>query len=255
MSKLEAIAKLNPKNQRYENGVGGKNTKDAPLDATDIAMALSALDDRIGALLLALKYGGDLAEHARRTRRWRAFLRDEQKRAEQAAKKAEKEGRPVPGVIQHGTPPELWRAGVWQVELTNAMQAKFLPIAREEQWKPGRRDIGGRTVTRDLGSVVKFVCLHAILEYAVPNTCPECKGRKWKFPKHGGKSGTKPCPRCAAAGVLPLSDRARARELGFSEATWRRHWARRYQRMLTFLEWAEAHAKKQFRDVMAREEV
>lgn len=252
MSRLELLTRLNAKNQQYSNGAG-KSTREAALQGADVAMALSAIDDRIGSLLLALKYAEDLPELLRRSARWAAFLRAEQKRHRAEVKEAEQRGHEPPARVRHGVPPELWKAGVWQAELTAAMVARWLPIAREEAWRPGLRRVGDRTVTRDLRQVVQLVCLHAILEYAVPLMCPECKGRKYRYPKQSGEAA-KPCQRCRAAGTVAVSGRERARELGFSEATWRRHWARRYERMLSFLEWAEAAARKQFYKATQREE-
>ena len=78
-------------------------------------------------------------------------------------------------------------------------------------------------------------------ELARPNLCGDC----------GGAGETMAgalrivCPTCEGRGVLPVSDRSRAAQIGRDEAAYRRTWRPMYEWLLRQLADAEAEARRQ----------
>lgn len=109
--------------------------------------------------------------------------------------------------------------------LEQRLHARVLAMAQREHWiieKP-----------RKLSDLTRALLRLALLEFLIPPQCSLCKGRAKRYSR--AARADVPCQRCDGVGSLPLKGRERARELGIAHTTWDRTWAKRYQRIQSFL--------------------
>ena len=88
-------------------------------------------------------------------------------------------------------------------------------------------------ISADLGTinpVYERIRKSVVKEIAEPNHCPACRGRRIVMTQRGPRD----CERCAGAGVLPCSNRMRAKVLKVSETPYRITWDRPYTWLLGY---------------------
>jgi len=218
----ELLARLNPKNCRFDIGQGGMPT----LTDTDIAGALGMVPNGLGRDILIYLHWPEGARIDRKS-----ILR-----AMAEATRAEMDRRD-----------ELVRIArlAYHIERENWAE-------RAHHNEQHRRDMDRARGEHETAKLIAWPHdpeMHARLRHSVldemsaPNHCRECAGRGERVVRMGVRAS---CPTCGGRGVIPVSDRQRADRLGRDESTYRRAWRSMYDWTWNLLSLEEGRAAEAF---------
>lgn len=227
MSKLEMLARLNPKTTRYDIGAGGGFDR---ITDQDIAGALAFVPRGLGRELLIRVYWPSGAELV---------------------------ARQFDGVLQALMAEELRRRNHAYVD---ADIAHMLALGSAKSAAPNERREAERTVRHceiakeqaraacwPMHAEQHQALRHAVLrEIAEPHLCSECEGRGSKMVE----SKLQVCMACKGTGRGKVSDRERAKRIGRDESTFRRVWRDAYMWLLDRLEGELVEAERRFCNAM-----
>ncbi len=227
MSKLEMLARLNPKTTRYDIGAGGGFDR---MTDQDIAGALAFVPRGIGRELLIRVYWPAGAQLVQRQFDGilQALMAEELRRRNHAFVDAD---------IAH------------MLALSSAKSAA--PDERREAEKHARRC----EIARDAAKAACWpmqaeqhdALRQAVLrEIAEPHLCGECDGRGAKMIE----AKLHVCTACRGTGRGKISDRERAKRIGRDESTFRRVWREPYLWLLDHLEGELVEAEWRFCEAM-----
>ncbi len=209
------LARLNPKNVRFDVGTGGM----PDLTPQDIAAALGCVEDGIGRELLCQVWWPDGARMTEgRLLEWIALAQfDEWKRRE-----------------------EHMQDAMLAVALRGSRAAQLYASAHARRWP--------RIMTMDQGMPVASAgyarVRHAVLlELKGANLCSACGGR---CAIKAGNGLVVVCPACLGTGHQAASERSRADAIGVEWRTYREAWERVYSWTLELGRESITRATRQF---------
>lgn len=227
MSKLELLARLNPKTIRYDIGSGGGFDQ---LSDQDVAGALAFVPRGLGRELLIRVYWPGGAELVARQfdAALQRMMAGEMSRRSHAFVDADIAWMLAREEVQSASPHERREAE------KHARQCEV----KREQAKAACWPLQADTHASLRAAVVR--------EISEPHLCGECEGRGAKMVE----SKLQVCMACKGTGRGKISDRERAKRIGRDESVFRRVWRDPYVWLLCELEAALMDAERQFCDAM-----
>lgn len=198
------MARLNPKNVRFDVGAGGI----PELTSTDVAAALGMVPAGLGRELLCRMWWPDGADLTARdlSQMLLHCLEKEWARRESAMLDG------MLAVAAHRGGDTLRRAQRLYGEAHANRWPKFVAVPE----------------TGELNSVYPAMARCVVLEIIEPKHCPGCSGRG----QVKSSTGPKVCERCEGAGTVAYGNTRRARHLGVIESAYRQTWDRPYTWLL-----------------------
>ena len=210
------MARLNPKNVRFDVGSGGK----PEFTPQDIAAALGMVDDGIGRELLCQVWWPDGAKLTQD--HLMSILADAQ-RAEWLRREA------------------VMAVAVGAVAERGDRARSQYALAHATRWP--RMVLVSREVPSAAPGYAK-VCRAVIAEMCSAGLCGTCRGRTVVFPQDGP---VMVCPTCLGSGHQAISQRARAQACEIDWRTFRDEWAKVYEWTVILCSESLLKAHRQFK--------